>query len=143
MGFAFWVDILDPRLSSLPNFPANSSSIKSLLTACIIEMAIINCTHVITCMTPNSKGSLWIPYEYGRITAIPGYLSAASAWKHPDFPKPNLPEYMHLGLIHTTEKEIEDWHGTELNRKNQKKSCALPEHPLATYPSFPKLPYKN
>ena len=70
-GFAYWVDVLDPDLQALSKSTIAGSLIP-LVTACIIEMALINCTHVIACMTPHSRGTLWIPYEYGRITELPG-----------------------------------------------------------------------
>ncbi len=108
-GFAYWLDVLDPHLSTLGRLKKNSPKLRSLLTACIIEMALINCTHIISCLTPNSRGSMWIPYEYGRITKIPRIRNRAAAWIHSLLPVADFPEYMYLGEITTNSAEISSW----------------------------------
>jgi hypothetical protein len=108
-GFEYWVDVLDPALAYLSGLSVNDDKLKSLLTACIIEMALINCTHVIACVTPKSRGSLWQPYEYGRITEVPGYFKKAAAWLHPNLNKVDYPEYMLLGENFTRQKKISQW----------------------------------
>lgn len=112
-GFAFWVDILDPGLRILASNPQIPPNLIPLLTACIIEMAIINCTHVIACMTPATRGSLWLPYEYGRITKIPGFYKRAAAWCHPKLQPTDYPEYMLLGQTFKKQKQITHWLTTE------------------------------
>lgn len=120
-GFYFWVDILDPGLAILNTNPNISPTLIPLLTACIIEMALINCTHVISCMTPKTKGSTWVPYEYGRITDLPNTFTKAAAWVHPNLGKREyLPEYMYLGEITHIEKEIEEWLN---NQRKRFQSC--------------------
>ena len=106
--FAFWVDVLDPVLSSLPAINNNGSSYQ-LLVACIIEMALINCTHVMACMTIDAGKSRWVPYEYGRVRVLPGASRNTAAWLHPDFPVADFQEYMLLGESMRKEKEIENW----------------------------------
>lgn len=108
-GFEYWVDVLDPGLRSLDDNTYYTKEQISILTACIIEMALINCTHVITLMTPNTRGSQWVPYEYGRITEIPSVYERACAWKHPLLSKADLPEYMDLGIIAENEHDIISW----------------------------------
>lgn len=108
-GFAYWVDVLDPNLQSLPGMTHLSPRMKSLLTACIIEMALINCTHVIACLTPASRGSLWLPYEYGRITRMPGRRHPAAAWVHFNLSTADFPEYMYLGVITQRRNDIVQW----------------------------------
>jgi len=108
-GFDYWVDVLDPALKLLAANPLIPQPLIPLLTACLIEVALINCTHVIACMTPNSKGSQWIPYEYGRITEIPGLYNRSCAWQHPKLPVADHPEYMYLGITAKTEGEIDTW----------------------------------
>lgn len=107
--FDYWVDILDPTLLNLPARLSHSPRLLSLLTACIIEMALINCTHVIACMTPYSRGTLWQPYEYGRITEIPSYYKKAGTWVHPNLSAADFPEYMYLGKITRLRTDIEGW----------------------------------
>lgn len=106
--FAFWVDVLDPVLGSLPAINNKSTSYQ-LLIACIIEMALINCTHVIACMTVDAGKSRWVPYEYGRVRVLPGASGNTAAWLHPDFPAADFQEYMLLGESMRKEKEIENW----------------------------------
>jgi hypothetical protein len=107
-GFAFWIDVLDPNLRILTK-DAFSEKLIPLITACIIEMALMNCTHVLACMTSNSQGSFWIPYEYGRITEIPGIAKRACAWMDTSFNRRFIPEYMLLGEIAVNKKGIRSW----------------------------------
>lgn len=109
-GFDYWVDVLDPNLSAIGAHPDPDDI--AILTAAIIEMALINCTHVLVIMTPNTKGSLWVPYEYGRITELPTVHGRAAAWLHPGLNSP--PEYLLLGVIAKTEFDIETWFESEL-----------------------------
>jgi hypothetical protein len=124
-GFRYWVDVVDPGIKWL-----NNSSLPAylvpLLTACIIEMGIINCTHVLACMTPNTRGSLWLPYEYGRITEMPRFYNRACAWRHPDLVPADLPEYMFLGEIARNEMEIERWLKAEYAVWSRPRCNAMP-----------------
>lgn len=115
-SFAYWLDILDPALKSLSASPPLPAHLLPLITACIIEMAVLNCTHVIGCMTPLSAGSAWIPYEYGRIRDNVLVSVNASVWIHPRLVYTHLPDYMHLGEIHFNEREIEQWMSAEYRR---------------------------
>lgn len=135
--FAYWVDVIDPDLEKLSKIES-SASLSSLLTACIIEMALINCTHVIACMTPNSRGSLWMPYEYGRITELPALSSKACAWSDPNLDSSDFPDYMHLGKKAKNEKEIEAWLENELLKS--KKTCNPDKGDLAAFEKVDMLP---
>ena len=104
--FAYWIDILDPVLS-VPSAATGLS--QPLLTACIIEMALLNCTHVIALMTPNSPGSAWIPYEYGRVKNRRLVSFNVAAWIHPRFTRKIFPDYMCLGQNTYDETQIEKW----------------------------------
>jgi hypothetical protein len=139
-GFAYWLDVLDPDLNKLPAIK-NFTNLLPLLTACIIEMALINCTHVLACLTPNSRGTLWIPYEYGRITELPGLSTNACGWLHPDLPAGECPDYMLLGRITETEKEIETWLANEL--LIVKKTCKPDIRILKEFKNVYKLPEKS
>jgi len=94
--FQYWVDILDPNLQAA-NIAANA-----ILTAGIIEMALLNCTHVVALMTQNTPGSAWVPYEYGRLAEYPALTDNAVAWRHPNFPPNDIPEYMLLRNVYET-----------------------------------------
>lgn len=113
-NFEYWIDVLDPSLQSLGGSGLSGDRL-ALLTAGIIEMALINCTHVMVVMTQNTKGTMWVPYEYGRITDIPSNWGRAAAWKHPQFPASDLPEYLLLGVVTENKMQISRWLGDEYN----------------------------
>jgi hypothetical protein len=140
-GFAYWVDVLDPDLKSLANSRV-PERLFPLVTACIIEMALINCTHVIACLTPNSRGTLWIPYEYGRITELPGLSINACAWLDPNLLSVDFPEYMLLGEITKNENEIETWLRSEWNICG-KNSCKPDGVDPSIFGEISKLPEES
>ena len=138
-GFMFWLDIFDPGLRLLANNTTIPSNLVPLITACIIEMALINCTHVIACMTPATRGTLWMPYEYGRITKIPGFYRRACAWLHPDLIPADFPEYMHLGVIAKNEQEISRWLNSEYMFWSDP-DCEQYEDEIEVYDELPEIP---
>lgn len=103
-GFEFWLDVLDPTLAAVAAHTHLSKDLKALLTACVIEMGLINSTHVLAVMTWRTKGSLWVPYEYGRVRQ-PGNTAC---WKKPSH-KFTLPDYMLLGATTQSESDINQW----------------------------------
>jgi hypothetical protein len=64
-GYGYWLDVHDPRLIYATG-AAIPSPIKDVLIAAIIEMGLLNASHLIAAMTRNSAGYKWIPYEFGR-----------------------------------------------------------------------------
>jgi hypothetical protein len=127
-GFEFWLDVLDPALAAIPALTHLPPKQIALFTACIIEMGLINSTHVLAVMTENTKGGDWVPYEYGRVRRV----GNTGCWKNPchNF---NLPDYMELGEITKSEVEITKWlkkfPSCSLIRWNYKKTVALPWPP--------------
>jgi len=109
----YWLDVLDlpaPPLKPLNHglvVPANFN--QAILLAALIEMALINCTHVLAVMTPDTAGSQWVPYEYGRIKDDPPAHLAASCWRHPHLPVSDLPEYIRLAPVLDSELMIRQW----------------------------------
>ena len=70
-------------------------------------MALLNSTHVLAIVTPNTKGSEWVPYEYGRVKdPLPVTLQAA-CWV--DNFGSQIPDYLYLGVINHTKSDIRDW----------------------------------
>jgi TIR domain len=96
-GHYFWLDVLDPTLAS--------GHLNPIQTAAVIEMALLNCTHVIALITPRSEKSRWIPYEYGRVKEPLPYSLNAASWLHPRTQFP-IPEYLYLGALTNSEKGI-------------------------------------
>ena len=69
-GLEYWLDVHDPvlRLASAALPPGRP--VYAITVAGIIEMALLNCTHVIAAHTPppntSWRPSQWIPYELAR-----------------------------------------------------------------------------
>jgi hypothetical protein len=105
-GFYFWLDVLDPQLQI-----ANSSGATSRAIALIIEMALLNCTHVLAVMTPKALHSKWVPYEYGRVKDPAPVTTQAAAWVEDATLK--LPGYLYLGAQHHSEQDIRTWFRNE------------------------------
>lgn len=110
-GFDYWLDILDPSLAALPTVgptgPTPQQSAAAI--AAIIEMALLNSTHVVAVMTPNTKGSQWVPYEYGRVKEPAPVTLQAACWVAGSLIASTLPEYLYLGVITRTESELRSW----------------------------------
>jgi hypothetical protein len=107
-GFDFWLDVLDPALNH-PGLAALTQPQRALATAVIIEMGLLNCSHVIALMTQFTKGSEWVPYEYGRVKNVPAVSIQVACWRHPLKPHSALAEYLLLGPIHDSEAIIGAW----------------------------------
>lgn len=112
-GFYFWLDVLNPVLSSSlsQNLPADQ---QALVTAVIIEMGLLNSSHVLALTTPNSPGSLWIPYEYGRVKNDVLFSTQAASWNHPKTSPSAQAEYLKLGADTYSESDIANWLTSEL-----------------------------
>lgn len=107
-----WLDIWNPDLRAMEaQFGPGSLSEedKALETAMIIEMGLVNSTHVLALITKNAHGSRWIPYEYGRVKEGFPFATDAACWLVPDVKDAVLAEYMHLGLKFRADNEIEQW----------------------------------
>jgi hypothetical protein len=87
---------------------------RALATAAIIEMGLLNCSHVIALITPATKGSEWVPYEYGRVKDVPPVSIQAACWRHPLKPHSMLADYLLLGPIHDSEGAIRAWLASQL-----------------------------
>jgi hypothetical protein len=121
-GFDYWLDIIDlapaldkqiEAIEQRHGYPITEFQ-RSVLTAAIIEMALLNCTHVLATMTGKTRGSMWVPYEYGRVKEeIPICLKASCWWDSTSPCKIELPEYLHLGAVHGIEDDIRTWMRTE------------------------------
>jgi hypothetical protein len=117
--FDYWVDVmdldpaLDPQVKAIEMRLGRSLTTEEYnwLLAAIIEMALLNCTHVIALLTEKARGSRWVPYEYGRVKQpIVASERAASWWDSTTVPTRDLlPEYAHLGPVHRNETEIGLW----------------------------------
>ena len=117
--FFYWLDVLDPFLKLISPgkkgvlinsrwIPLSPLQI-SLLTAAIVEVALINCTHVIALITEKSRPSRWIPYEYGRAKNSPTIVGDTACWVSPKVSRTDIVEYMLLGTINDTDANVKNW----------------------------------
>jgi hypothetical protein len=111
-GFYFWLDVLDPILPLVNHLNLNPQQ-KAIVTAVVIEVGLLNCSHVLCMVTPNSAGSLWVPYEYGRVKTDGLFSTQAGSWNHPLTPASSRGEYLELGVDTHNELEIETWLDSE------------------------------
>ena len=95
----YWIDVLDPDLANAED--------NAIVVTNIIEMALLNCSHVIALMTNNSKGSQWIPYEFGRVKEKRLMVENAATYKYKLTNA--LPEYMLLSPILSSDNELLRW----------------------------------
>ena len=96
-GFHFWLDVLDAQVKRLAGL---TPAIETMVTtSAVIEMAMLNCTHVIAI-----KQSPWIDYAFGRIRTRAAYLSQAGVWPGPG---------SGLGRCVVDKAAIQDWLNAE------------------------------
>ncbi len=107
-GRDYWLDIHDPTLQwASKQFTGAAAAV---LLAAIIELALLNSTHVIALHTTNSRGSVWIPYELGRAKARKIYSSQSAGWfDRPSVSPDKCGEYVYLGHQTFSDQDILDW----------------------------------
>lgn len=105
-GFDFWLDVYDPTLVSYSGVTVPTAE-EAKIIALTIEMALLHATHVIAVMTPQTAGSTWVPYEYGRVKDPVPESPQAACWLCPTVT--SFPEYLHLGRLLKSEAAIRAW----------------------------------
>jgi hypothetical protein len=98
-GFLYWLDVLDPALS-LATKAENARAI-----AAAIEVALLNCSHLVAVMTNETKKSRWVPYEYGRVKGPLVLATKLAAWKTSGLAD-ELPEYCYLAQVHSDDQVL-------------------------------------
>lgn len=118
-GLEYWLDVHDPVLR-LAGAVLNPGDPRYAVTiAAIIEMALLNCTHVIAMHTPPPpqtnpptpwQPSQWIPYELGRAKSRSVFSGQMAGWFHSDVRPPHSRgEYVSLADIRFSDDDVEDW----------------------------------
>jgi hypothetical protein len=103
-----WLDVHNPTLRWLNANPV-SAPVRSLLIAAIVEIALLNSTHVIALHTASSLASRWVPYELARAKAR-GVTSAQAAGWFEDAKNPlKHGDYVQLAAMLFDEQEVFDW----------------------------------
>lgn len=102
-GWDVWLDVDDPLLAIASGSPP---AVRGILIAATIEIALLNCTRLVALLTPNSKGSQWIPYEFGRAKAKKMHSNEVCSYL---FPGVIEPEYAQLARIDRSEASLCAW----------------------------------
>jgi hypothetical protein len=112
VGFEYWLDIHDPALG-FANRARLPLPIKAILIAAIIEMGLLNSTHIVAVQTPASQRSRWVPYEFGRAKQrVPVSRRSASWFRTGVTPDPNG-DYLSLAFCARTERDLKAWLGAQ------------------------------
>ena len=133
-GFQVFVDVLDSELQRAAQ-PSTGTPADASLIAKIIEMALLNSTHVIALITPRTPGTYWVPYEYGRAKDSSLHSLQAACWIDQDLTYE--PEYLELGVKTRSDDEIRDWLRGEMAAWNRRFPLAAPA--AQTLPSSTRL----
>jgi hypothetical protein len=114
----------------------------SIFTAALIEMGLLDCTNVIAAMTANTKGSQWVPYEYGHLkTATLPTMNVASWWDTTTIPKEeDLPGYLHLAPILKKESAIRSWLRGEMREAQKTHYPTCPGRARSDWPQHVAKP---
>jgi hypothetical protein len=118
-GFDYWLDVLDPSLQGSGVQGTTATEQAAAATAAVIEMALLNSSHVVAIITQNTRGSQWVPYEYGRVKDPSATSVQAACWLDQSSRNSGLPEYLYLGAILKSEAEIRQWLKTEFQKWRQ------------------------
>jgi TIR domain len=113
-GKDYWLDLHDAHLQWANQAIPQNHPLYGLIIAAIIEMALLNCTHVIATHTKNSLGSKWIPYELARAKGRNVVSGQAAGWFDPAWFPHNRPyesqgEYVVLAKILHKRAEVDHW----------------------------------
>lgn len=107
-GFEYWLDVHDPLLIQLTRLRINAV-VKSILIAAIVEMALLNCTHVITVQTAGAQASRWIPYEFGRAKLRRLWSTQTASWFDNGVFSSTTSDYLKLGVCAQSEQQVINW----------------------------------
>jgi hypothetical protein len=130
-GFNFWLDVLDPKVKRLAALPAASGI--SIGTSAVIEMAMLNCTHVLAIRSAKNPASPWIDYQFGRIRTRAAYSWQSGSWIAPGVP--TSLEEIGLSLITRDKPAIQAWLNGEFEMTlgcPRRVAISWPEHPEIT-----------
>jgi hypothetical protein len=99
-GFEFWIDTIN-----LPP-PSVVASMLGLSIALRIEMALLNCSHIVAVYTDKTSESTWVPYEYGRVKEPVLQTARCCTWLHTI---KRYPEWVELNSKQTRETDLDRW----------------------------------
>ena len=132
--FDYWLDIHDPALMTA-NALGLRPQLKSVLLAGIIEMALTNCTHVVSIQTRNAQNSRWVPYEFGRAKDRQLLTTNAASWFENGVTPYANGDYLWLAFCAFTSGDLRAW----LDNAGR----TLPPRPITRWPHHIPNPLPN
>ena len=109
-GFEYWLDVVN-----LPP-PGSIAKMSALSVALRIEMALLNCSHIVAVYTDATPGSTWVPYEYGRVKEPVLSSTKCCAWLYIKNANTTKPEWLELNEKRENERPLVQWFEHESNR---------------------------
>lgn len=122
-GFDHWLDVENPTLKAVTGAPITSPYYETLVAA-LVEIALLNSTHLIAVHTARSHTSMWVPYEIGRAKSRRIFSSPVSGWFQPGKVEPKAGEYNYLMPRLRYRRHITHWLAGQ--RVDQPGACKLP-----------------
>ena len=111
-GVDVWLDVQNPTLRWLNANPVSAPA-RSLLVAAIVEIGLLNSTHVIALHTSSSLASRWVPYELARAKAQGVTSTQAAGWFEGGQPPSTYPttygDYVQLAVMTYNEPQVLNW----------------------------------
>jgi hypothetical protein len=106
-GLDSWLDVHDPTLMRVNALV--SDTLRSILIAFIVELALLNSTHVIALHTTHSLSSRWVPYELARAKARGVKSFQAAGWFETGQTPKTCGDYVRLAVRTHNEHQVIDW----------------------------------
>lgn len=108
-GLQYWLDVLNPSLALVNQLPTHDPR-RSVLIAAIVEIGLLNSSHVIAVHTINSRMSRWVPYEFGRAKAHYLYSAQAAGWFEAGQDETTYGDYVQLAVMcRAGEADLQRW----------------------------------
>lgn len=125
-GFYFWLDAVN-----LPP-PAVIKKMSARTFAWRIEMALLNCSHVVAVYTDRTKGSTWVPYEYGRVKEPVLSSMECCTWLYVN-QNTYVPEWVQLNAVCLSERQLINWFRRERIKWENNFGITLPNGPTGQW----------
>jgi hypothetical protein len=115
LGLDYWLDIHDlavPATLAQTLHPL----VRTALIAAIIEMALLNCTHIVSLQTMKARASRWVPYELGRAKHRVALATNAASWLESSVKLDPGGDYLALAFFATRDLDLYAWLRTVAKR---------------------------
>jgi hypothetical protein len=115
LGLDYWLDIHDlavPATLAQKLHPL----VRTALIAGIIEMALLNCTHIVSLQTPYARASRWVPYELGRAKQRVALATNAASWLESSVKLDTGGDYLALAFFANRDRDLYSWLRTVAKR---------------------------